>query len=152
LNALAYIPASAAFLDDQKLAESTASRPPMSLRGLLDGARFLWLQRIVFALVIMDFVIMSVGYYRPLLPVFAKDIFRVGPAGFGMLASAPAIGGTLGTVAVLVMGDVRRKGQLALWAFLDFQLMSRRVRRHAELLGRRRARRLPRPDESPCKR
>jgi MFS family permease len=39
-----------------------------------------------------------------------------------MLASAPAIGGTLGTVAVLVMGDVRRKGKLALWAFLVFSV------------------------------
>jgi predicted MFS family arabinose efflux permease len=65
---------------------------------------------------------MSVGYYRPLLPVFAKDIFHVGPAAFGMLASAPAIGGTLGTIAVLIMGNVRRKGLLALWAFLMFSL------------------------------
>ncbi|HEX2387196.1 MAG TPA: MFS transporter [Candidatus Binatia bacterium] len=121
-NSLAYIPASAAFLMIKNSAESDRVKTAMSLRGLLDGARFLWLQRIVFALVIMDFVIMSVGYYRPLLPVFAKDIFRVGPAAFGMLASAPAIGGTLGTVAVLVMGDVRRKGQLALWAFLVFSI------------------------------
>jgi predicted MFS family arabinose efflux permease len=122
LNALAYAPAAAAFLMIKSSAESDRVKAALSLRGLLDGVRFLWLQRIVFALVIMDFVIMSIGYYRPLLPVFAKDIFHVGPAGFGMLASAPAIGGTLGTIAVLIMGDVRRKGMLALWAFLMFSL------------------------------
>jgi predicted MFS family arabinose efflux permease len=122
LNALAYAPAGLAFMLIRSPAESDRVKTAVSLHGLLDGVRFLWLQRIVFALVIMDFVIMSVGYYRPLLPVFAKDIFRVGPAGFGMLASAPAIGGTLGTIAVLVMGDVRRKGMLALWAFLLFSL------------------------------
>src|SRR4051812_34005811 len=120
LNALAYAPAGAAFLLIKSAAESERVKVALSLRGLLDGVRFLWLQRIVFALVIMDFVIMSVGYYRPLLPVFAKDIFHVGPAAFGMLASAPAIGGTLGTVAVLFMGNVRRTGLLALWAFLIF--------------------------------
>ncbi|HTM08259.1 MAG TPA: MFS transporter [Verrucomicrobiae bacterium] len=122
LNALAYAPAAAAFLMIKSSAESDRVKAALSLRGLLDGVRFLWLQRFVFALVIMDFVIMSIGYYRPLLPVFAKDIFHVGPAGFGMLASAPAIGGTLGTIAVLIMGDVRRKGILALWAFLMFSL------------------------------
>ena len=122
LNALAYAPAGLAFMLIKSPAESDRVKVALSLRGLLDGMRFLWLQRIVFALVLMDFVIMSVGYYRPLLPVFAKDIFHVGPAAFGMLASAPAIGGTLGTIAVLIMGNVRRKGLLALWAFLMFSL------------------------------
>jgi MFS family permease len=121
-NALAYVPAAAAFLMIKSSTESDRVKSAVTLRGLLDGVRFLWLQRIVFALVMMDFIIMSVGYYRPLLPVFAKDIFHVGPAAFGMLASAPAIGGTLGTIAVLLMGDVRRKGMLALWAFLIFSL------------------------------
>ena len=50
-----------------------------------------WLIPIVLAMVMLDFIITGVGYYRPLLPVFAKDILRVGPAGFGMMSSAPAI-------------------------------------------------------------
>ncbi len=57
-------------------------------------------------MVLLDFVVVGVGYFRPLLPVFAKDILFVGPAGFGMLSSAPAIGGMIGTVTLLV---VRRR-------------------------------------------
>jgi predicted MFS family arabinose efflux permease len=63
-----------------------------------------------------------VGYYRPLLPVFAKDILFVGPAGFGALSSAPAVGGILGTALLLVTGDVKHKGLLAMWSFLLYAL------------------------------
>ncbi|HEX9445361.1 MAG TPA: MFS transporter [Candidatus Binatia bacterium] len=121
-NALSYAPAALAFLLIRSPAESGRIKAAISMRGMLDGMRFLFSERIVFALVIMDFTIMGVGYYRPLLPVFAKDIFHVGPAAFGMLASAPAIGGTLGTLALLVAGDVKAKGLLALWSFLLFSL------------------------------
>jgi predicted MFS family arabinose efflux permease len=70
--------------------------------------------------VILDFAVIGLGYFRPLLPVFAKDILFVGPTGFGMLSSAPAIGGVIGTVMLLVIGDVKSKGQLALWSFLAY--------------------------------
>jgi predicted MFS family arabinose efflux permease len=70
----------------------------------------------------LDFIVIGVGYYRPLLPIFAKDILSVGPAGFGLLSSAPAVGGTVGTVLLLLIGDVERKGLLVLWSFLAYAL------------------------------
>jgi len=73
-------------------------------------------------LVLLDFIVAGVGYYRPLLPLFAKDILFVGPAGFGVLSSAPAVGGIAGTVLLLVIGDVKRKGLLAMWSFLLYAL------------------------------
>ena len=39
-----------------------------------------------------------------------------------MLSSAPAIGGVLGTFTLLAIGDVKGKGQLALWSFLGYAL------------------------------
>ena len=71
-------------------------------------------------MVLLDFIVAGVGYYRPLLPIFAKDILYVGPAGFGVLSSAPAVGGIIGTVVLLVIGDVEHKGLLALWSFLSY--------------------------------
>jgi MFS family permease len=122
LNALFYFPAGASVILMKMAAESRREREPVSFRTFLAGVKFLWSQPVVFSLVFMDFMIMSLGYYRPLLPVFAKDIFHVGPAAFGMLASAPAIGGILGTFILLVAGDIERKGLLALWCFLIFSL------------------------------
>jgi hypothetical protein len=41
--------------------------------------------RIVLSLFFLDFFAVLVGYYRPLLPIFASDIFKVGAGGLGAL-------------------------------------------------------------------
>jgi MFS family permease len=122
VNALFYIPAAIAIFRLIPPAIDEKGRERFSLISILGGLRFLFSEPIIFALVLLDFVIVGVGYYRPLLPIFAKDILHVGPAGYGMLSSAPAIGGVLGTVSILFFGDVERKGQLALWSFLTYAL------------------------------
>jgi MFS family permease len=121
-NALFYIPAAFAIFRLIPPSVDAGSRERFSLVSILGGLKFLFSEPIVFAMVMLDFTIVGVGYYRPLLPIFAKDILHVGPAGYGMLSSAPAIGGVLGTVIILFFGDVRRKGQLALWSFLSYAL------------------------------
>lgn len=122
LNALFYLPAAAGVFFLKVPSPPDPIKETFSFKSILGGVRFLIGQQTVFVLVLLDFAIVGVGYYPPLLPVFAKDIFHVGPAGFGLLASAPAIGGTLGTAALLIAGDVKRKGLFALWAFLLFSL------------------------------
>jgi MFS family permease len=119
-NALFYIPAAVAvmLLKTPKLDKTT--RENFSLASFLGGVKFLFSEPIILTLVMLDFIVVGFGYYRPLLPIFAKDILFVGPAGFGMLSSAPAIGGVLGTLVLLAIGDVRSKGLLALWSFLAY--------------------------------
>jgi predicted MFS family arabinose efflux permease len=121
-NALFYIPAAAAvvLLKTPKLDKTT--RENFSLASFLGGVKFLFSEPIILTLVMLDFIVVGFGYYRPLLPIFAKDILVVGPAGFGMLSSAPAIGGVLGTFVLLAIGDVKSKGLLALWSFLAYAL------------------------------
>jgi MFS family permease len=121
-NALFYLPAVFAIITLTIPASAEPSREKLELKSLLGGVKFLFSEPVVLAMVLLDFVIVGVGYYRPLLPVFAKDILFVGPAGFGMLSSAPAVGGIIGTVTLLVTRDVRSKGLLALWAFLAYAL------------------------------
>jgi len=38
------------------------------------------------------------------------------------MSSAPAIGGIVGTVALLILGDIKSKGLLALWSFAVYAL------------------------------
>jgi MFS family permease len=119
-NALFYIPAIIA-ITLLKIPPIAGKLPEkFSLASMLGGFKFLFSEPLVFAMVILDFVVIGFGYFRPLLPVFAKDILFVGPAGFGLLSSAPAIGGVIGTVMLLVIGDVKSKGLLALWSFLAY--------------------------------
>jgi MFS family permease len=121
-NAFFYIPATIAILLLIAPPLSGDHREKFTLVSMLGGFKFLFSEPIVLAMVMLDFIITGVGYYRPLLPVFAKDILRVGPAGFGMMSSAPAIGGIIGTVALLMFGDIKSKGLLALWSFLLYAI------------------------------
>jgi len=119
-NACFYFPAAAGILLMKNSGVPERKPEPFSFVSVLGGLRFLVSEPVVLAMVLLDFTIVSVGYYRPLLPIFAKDILFVGPAGFGMLSSAPAVGGVLGTVFILLLGDVEHKGLLALSAFLSY--------------------------------
>jgi MFS family permease len=121
-NALWYLPAATSVILIKMPAAAVVRKEVFAIRSFLGGLRFLFSEPIILAMVLLDFVVAGVGYYRPLLPVFAKDILLVGPAGFGVLSSAPAVGGIFGTVLLLVAGDVKRKGLLAMWSFLVYAL------------------------------
>jgi predicted MFS family arabinose efflux permease len=121
-NALIYFPAAAAIFLLNLSSAPDGNRESFSIASFLGGLRFMWQEPTVMALVLLDFTIVGMGYYRPLLPIFAKDILYVGPAGFGMLSSAPAIGGIVGTLLLLCIGDIEHKGLLALWSFLAYSL------------------------------
>ena len=58
-----------------------------------------------------------------LLPVYAKDILQVGPAGLGILSTAPAIGSALAGLAMARFG-VALDGRLFLGAVGGFGLMT----------------------------
>jgi MFS family permease len=122
LNASFYIPAVVAIVLLKAPAADKSAREKFALASFLGGVKFLFSEPIILTLVLLDFVVIGFGYYRPLLPIFAKDILFVGPAGFGMLSSAPAIGGVVGTLVLLGIGDVKTKGMLALWSFLGYAI------------------------------
>jgi predicted MFS family arabinose efflux permease len=119
-NALLYLPATISIVLIRTSGAPDGKKESFFLVSFLGGLRFLFSEPIILAMVMLDFVVAGVGYYRPLLPIFAKDILEVGPAGFGILSSAPAVGGIIGTLLLLLIGDVEHKGLLALWSFLSY--------------------------------
>ena len=121
-NALFYLPAALSIFLINTSGTPDSERESFSAASFLGGLRFLFSEPIILAMVMLDFIVAGIGYYRPLLPIFAKNILEVGPAGFGILSSAPAVGGVIGTVLLLLLGDVERKGLLALWSFLLYAL------------------------------
>jgi hypothetical protein len=55
-----------------------------------------------------------------LLPIFAKDVLHVGPAGLGWLLAAPAVGATVTAVALAHRGPMRRAGRALFLAVAAF--------------------------------
>jgi len=90
------------------------ARRSSALANLKEGFRYVWSTPAVLALMTLAYVprIFAVPY-QTLMPIFQKDVLRVGPEGLGMLMAAPGVGAVL---AVLVLASaasrVRRQGLL----------------------------------------
>ena len=89
------------------------------LRNLLEGLAFVRSRSIILVLLATDAAAMLFGYYNALLPLIAGH-YDVGPIGYGLLTSAPAIGGMVATVIVMYLGDFPYKGRLITASILAY--------------------------------
>jgi hypothetical protein len=64
----------------------------------------------------LDLVAVLLGGATALLPIFAKDILHVGPAGLGLLRGAPAVGALAMSLWLTRWPITRRAGHKLLWA------------------------------------
>lgn len=93
----------------------------VSLAAIWEGARFLKTKEVLWGTFLMDFGVMSFGFFRPLMPALA-DLYGVDEVGLGMLFSAPAAGSILGTLILLRIGDPARKGRMVVLAYVGYAL------------------------------
>ncbi|HMJ25770.1 MAG TPA: MFS transporter, partial [Pyrinomonadaceae bacterium] len=91
--------------------EPDASHPPrVSFEALLEGLRFVWRTPIIVQTMTLDFVATFFASANQLLPIFAKDILRVGAQGYGFLAAAPAGGAVVTGLLMARFGTMKRQG------------------------------------------
>lgn len=114
------LPAALAVLWMRSSGVPQGERRRVNLRSIVEGIEFIWIQRIILSLFLLDFGVTLVGFYRPILPIFAADVFKMGASGLGVLYGAPSLGAVLGSVTLLMLGDVRRKGVLVVVAAVIF--------------------------------
>jgi len=50
-------------------------------------------------------MILTVGPFQSLMPVFAKDVLNVGAGGLGVLMLAAGVGALIGSISVVAIGD-----------------------------------------------
>jgi MFS family permease len=119
-DALLLLPSIVSVLMLRNSGQPAGAKRQVSLRSLIEGFEFLWHTRVILSLFLLDFFAVLVGYYRPILPIFASAIFKVGAGGLGALYAAPAIGALIGSALLLAAGDVRRKGAVTIIATFLF--------------------------------
>jgi len=119
-STLLFVPAAIAIVSVKASGKIGGKRRRVNLRSIVEGIEFIWIQRIILSLFLLDFAVVLVGFYRPILPIFAADVFKTGASGLGLLYAAPSAGSLLGTVALLMAGNVKRKGVLVVVAALFF--------------------------------
>ena len=84
-------------------------------RSIIEGWKFSWRNEVVrTALLIVMFVSLFIGPFTTLLPVFARDILRVGAAGQGLLLTAMGVGALCSAVLIASAGDRLPRGMIML--------------------------------------
>jgi MFS family permease len=90
-------------------------------RNLVEGIQIVRNNRVVLALMVMAATCEMFGFSFPvLIPVFARDILKVGAIGMGMINAFRSGGGLLAGLALASLGDFKHKGRLLLGMFLMF--------------------------------
>lgn len=62
------------------------------MESLKEGVKFVFNNKTILGALSLDMVAVLFGGAVALLPIFAQDILKVGPEGFGVLRAAPAVG------------------------------------------------------------
>jgi MFS family permease len=104
--------------EQERQQEPQHERPAM-LRSLREGLAFVWSEKVILPAIALDLFAVLFGGAVALLPIFAEEILRVGPLGFGLLRAAPAAG-AVATSVVLALGArraaFRSTGRVLLWS------------------------------------
>jgi MFS family permease len=90
-------------------------------KNLTEGIQIVRQNKIVLALMLMAATCEMFGFSFPVLvPVFARDVLKVGAVGNGMINAFRSSGGLVASLALASLGDFRHKGKLLLGMFLMF--------------------------------
>jgi MFS family permease len=91
----------------------------MSLRTLLAGAEFVWSKKLLLAAITLDLFAVLLGGVTFILPIFQKDILKVGPEALGWMRAAPALGALFMALA-LAHHPPQRAGRALLLSVAGF--------------------------------
>ena len=81
-------------------------------RAILDGLAAMSSNRILFGILSLEAIHTFFATYHELMPVFARDVLKVGPMGLGFLYAAPGVGAFVGMLIMVAAGNVKKKGVL----------------------------------------
>ncbi|KFF20285.1 MFS transporter [Flavobacterium hydatis] len=90
--------------------------------SLKEGIKFVFNNKTILGVLSLDMVAVLFGGAVALLPIFAQDILKVGPEGFGILRAAPAIGAFITMLISAYVPLYKKAGMKLLAAIFVFGL------------------------------
>ena len=121
--ALCYLCSAAATLTIRNPGVSASPSATSVIRNLIGYIRLLRNYRLLLVLMILTAATEILGFtHMTLLPVFAKEVIQVGPAGLGVMTAGRQAGGLLGLWVLAGLGNIRKKGLMMFATALGFGL------------------------------
>lgn len=101
------------------------ARTASPIANLKEGLAYVWSNPKVFALMAAALVPRIFAMpFQTLMPVFQKDVLRVGPEGLGMLLAAPGLGALLAGLALATLSSrIERQGVFMLFSLVMLGFM-----------------------------
>lgn len=121
LNALSFLAVLFALATMQFRPESTVTHDKpagFSFDSLREGIAFVRRTPILIAAMTLDFWATFFSSATALLPIFARDILKVGAEGFGWLSAFPAIGSLVAGITLSLLPPIQQQGKYLLAAVI----------------------------------
>jgi MFS family permease len=95
-------------------------RPAASYGMALEGLRYIRRNKMILGAISLDLFAVLMGGAVALLPVYAREILKIGASGLGLLRSAPGVGAVIMAAAVTHWPLRRHAGAIMLWCVFGF--------------------------------
>jgi len=100
--------------------DKTETRAPV-LKDIVEGLKHVLHNKIILLLLLIGFIpILTAMPYQLLMPVFAKNVFKAGETGLGLLMSAVGVGALSGSTLIASLGNIERKGLVTIFSGFIF--------------------------------
>ncbi|HEV8640647.1 MAG TPA: MFS transporter [Methylomirabilota bacterium] len=103
-----------------RVEQAVREREPVTLDALFSGIAFIRRRPVLLGTMSLDLFAVLLGGATALLPIYARDILGTGPAGLGLLRSAPAVGALAMSVFLAQRPLERRVGRALFRAVIIF--------------------------------
>jgi MFS family permease len=95
-------------------------RPEASYQMALEGLRYIRRNKLILGAISLDLFAVLLGGAVALLPVYAREILKIGASGLGILRSAPGLGAVIMALVVARWPLRRHAGAIMLWCVCGF--------------------------------
>jgi MFS family permease len=109
LQALCYVPALVA-LAGMHYSGEVRNGKRLTRRDLAEGFRITFRTHMIRSTMLLDFFATLLGSARTLLPIVADQVLDIGPAGYGLLATAQPLGALLAGIVASLRREIYRQG------------------------------------------
>jgi MFS family permease len=104
-------------------ARTGGERKPLRVSAAWEGLRFVFREPLIRSTMLLDFFATFFASATALLPIYAQDILHVGERGYGLLASAAAMGALVtGLGMARFEPAIQRRGRVLLWSVVAYGL------------------------------
>lgn len=91
-----------------------------TMQTLLAGVKFVFHNQVLLGAMSLDLFAVLLGGATALFPIYAQDILKVGPTGYGWMEAAPAVGALAMAFWLASRPPMERSGATMLWAVAGF--------------------------------